>query len=238
MAPNQRSIFSQTPEPKTETSKSSSAGQTPGPSAPTPPGFTFLRVVIIATLSVGVLMVIGFITEWWTGTLNPDDVRSFIPKALFGIVLSGTVWRAMRRSSQQGTDGVKTFGIYIAAALVIVVIGTVTWFGIKQHRRHLVQIACKEHNAAFKRQLESIKQDAHGQLKIGATGSDVSRFFVEHRMSPLLLPESERGGILYSSKCPPPYCGEEALIEVRVKVSPAGTVTDEPTVDFGYSDCP
>lgn len=136
------------------------------------------------------------------------------------------------------TDTVKTFGIYIAAAAAIVVVATLSWFGLKKHRRHLLQIACKEHNAAFNRQLESIKQDAQVELKIGATNGDVSRFFAEHRMSLLLLPESERGGILYSTKCPPPYCGEEALIEVRVKMGPAGTVTDEPTVDFGYSDCP
>jgi hypothetical protein len=135
---------------------------------------------------------------------------------------------------------VKTFGIYIAAVAAIVVIATLSWFGLKQHRRRLYRIACREHNAAFQRQLESIEKDAHEQLKVGTTKGDVSRFFAEHGM-PLVSTrgsEPEVSGILHTTACAPPHCGEGVLIRVQAKADSAGTITTEPTVDDLYDDCP
>ena len=74
----------------------------------------------------------------------------------------------------------KTFGIYLVAAAAIIAIVTLSWFGLKQRRRDLYRHACREHNAAFQRQIESIKKDAHEQLKVGTKKADASRFFAEH----------------------------------------------------------
>jgi hypothetical protein len=118
---------------------------------------------------------------------------------------------------------VKKFRRYVAAAAAIVVIAGVSWFGLKQHRRHQYQIPCKEHDAAFARQLESIKQQAHEQLKVGTKKADVSRFFAEHGLPLGSTPgsESEAVGMLQTAACAREHCGDGVIIEVRVKVDPA-----------------
>jgi hypothetical protein len=50
----------------------------------TPPGFTFLRIVIVATSCIGGVIVVSFLVEWFIGSLNADDLWRFIPKAVFG----------------------------------------------------------------------------------------------------------------------------------------------------------
>lgn len=39
---------------------------------------------------------------------------------------------------------------------------------------------CRLHEAAFQRQFEQLKQDAHQQLKVGTTKEEVFRFFSAH----------------------------------------------------------
>jgi hypothetical protein len=67
-----------------------------GLSTPRSPGITFLRIVTIATLSVGAIMVVTFVMEASMGTLNSDDVRRFVPKAVFAVALAGYVFHKTR----------------------------------------------------------------------------------------------------------------------------------------------
>jgi hypothetical protein len=62
------------------------------------PGITFLRVVTIATLCVGAIMIVTFAIEASTGTLNTDDVRRFVPKAAFALALAGYVFHKTGKS--------------------------------------------------------------------------------------------------------------------------------------------
>ena len=134
----------------------------------------------------------------------------------------------------------KTLGRYIAAAAAIIAIATLGWFGLKQRRRDLYRHACREHNAAFQRQLEAIKKDAHEQLKVGTKKADVSRFFAEHGVpiGQAVLSAPEATGILQTTACAPPHCGERVSIRVRAKVESTGTITAEPIVDYMYDECP
>jgi hypothetical protein len=62
------------------------------------PGIKFLRIVMIATLCVGALMIVTFVIEACKGTLNPDDVRRFVPKAAFAVVLAGYIFHKTRNN--------------------------------------------------------------------------------------------------------------------------------------------
>jgi hypothetical protein len=98
--------------------------------------------------------------------------------------------------------------------------------------------SCQQRDAAFERKIESIKQDASEQLKIGTKKADVSKFFVKHNM-PFAITGSEAIGTLYTTGgCAPRGCGtDRALIGVRVKVDADGTVTGNPYVGGMYVDC-
>jgi hypothetical protein len=133
-------------------------------------------------------------------------------------------------SSQQDTCIVKRSRRSIIIAVAILVIAGVGWFGLRQ-------IDCRRRNAAFARQVESIKQDAHERLKIGTKKDDVSRFFAEHGI-PFTVVESQAFGTLQTSGCAPFGCGaDSALIGVRFKVDQTGTVAGESTVVGLYTDC-
>ena len=122
----------------------------------------------------------------------------------------------------------------IITAAAIVVIASVSWFGLKQYRS---QRACKERGAEFARRVKSIERDAHERLKIGTNRDDVSRFFSEHDI-PFTIVDSEAIGTLQTSGCAPFGCGtDSALIGVRVKLDRTGTVTGQPTVVDLYTDC-
>jgi len=56
----------------------------------------------------------------------------------------------------------------------------VSWLGLRYFRS---QIDCKKLDAAFARQVENIKEDAHKRLKIGTKKADVARFFAELSIS-------------------------------------------------------
>jgi hypothetical protein len=98
-------------------------------------------------------------------------------------------------------------------------------------------MACKERDAALTRRIESIKRDAHEQLRVGAKKTDISQFFTEHDMA-FYIEESEAFGTLHTNGCAPPHCGDGVLIGVRVKLDLADSVTEEPTVETLYVDCP
>ena len=123
----------------------------------------------------------------------------------------------------------------LVVIIAVVVIGSVGWFGLNQYRRHM---DCKQRNAAFERRIESIKQDAHEQLKIGTKQLDVTRFFTGHGI-PFGITNSEAIGTLQTTGgCAPLGCGTDAaLIGVRVKLDEEGTVTGEPTVVYLYTNC-
>jgi hypothetical protein len=122
--------------------------------------------------------------------------------------------------------------VTVAAAIIFVGVG---WFGLRQYRRH---IDCQQRNAAFERRIETIKQDAHEQLKIGTRKADVNRFFIGHGI-PFDITRSEAIGTLNTTGgCAPLGCGtDRALIGVRVKIDADGTVTGEPVVIGMYVDC-
>src|SRR5882762_8732980 len=166
-------------------------------------------------------------------------------------------------SSQQDTDVIKTLRRSIPISAAIVVIVGVSWLGLRYFRS---QIDCKKLSAAFARQVENIKEDAHERLKIGTKKADVARFFAEHSIPftisemvngmlcstkkadvarffaehsiPFTISESEAKGTLWTSGCAPFGCSSDsALIGVSVKLDPAGAVTEEPTVIGMYTDC-
>jgi hypothetical protein len=41
-------------------------------------------------------MIVTFVVEGWMGTLNPDDVRRFVPKAAFAVALAGYIFHKTR----------------------------------------------------------------------------------------------------------------------------------------------
>lgn len=120
------------------------------------------------------------------------------------------------------------WSISIVAAIIVVGSG---WFGVKHYR-------CKQRNEAFARRIESIKQDAREQLKIGTKKADVARFFYAHGI-PFELAGSEAiGTLITTGGCAPLGCGtDRALIDVRMRIDTDGTTTDEPVVMAMYVDC-
>jgi len=118
----------------------------------------------------------------------------------------------------------------VAIAAAIVAIAGVSWFGLRQYN-------CQQRHAAFGRQVEIIKHDAHAQLKLGTKKADVARFFTEHNI-PFAISESLASGFIETSGCAPFGCGSDAaLINVRVKLDEAGAVTEEPAVVGIYTNC-
>lgn len=132
-----------------------------------------------------------------------------------------------------------TLSLGIIALGVALLVGA-GWLGLRQYQKHRkhVDVDCVQRDAAFERQIASIKQDAHEQLKIGTTKASVSEFFKKHGMS-FTMAESEASGISYSTGgCAPLGCGTDRVaIRVVVKVDEDGTVTAEPAVDYMYVDC-
>ena len=118
----------------------------------------------------------------------------------------------------------------VGIVAVLVAILGVCWFGLRQHN-------CHQRNAAFGRQIETIKQDARAQIKLGTTKSDVARFFTEHNI-PFSISESLASGFIQTSGCAPFGCGSDAaVINVRVRLNEAGAVTEEPKVVGIYTNC-
>jgi hypothetical protein len=133
-----------------------------------------------------------------------------------------------------------SWNIYVAAAALVFAGSGCA--GVKLHGR--------QRNADFARRIESIKQDAHEQLKIGRKKDDVARFYTEHKIPfevvswPFKDGESEVTGTeaigtLYTNGgCPPFGCGSDrALIGVRVRVDADGAVIGKPDVVSMYTDC-
>lgn len=119
----------------------------------------------------------------------------------------------------------------------VVLIG-LAWFGVKSYR-------CHQRNAAFAREIETIKHDAQAQLRVGTQKADVAHFYSEHKIpfEVVTWPWKDGGfeaiGTLYTvGGCAPLGCGtDQALIGVRVKVDASGTTTGAPEVVDLYTDC-
>lgn len=85
--------------------------------------------------------------------------------------------------------------------------------------------------------MEIIKRDAHAQIKLGTTKSDVARFYKEHNI-PFIISESVASGSVETSGCAPFGWGSDvALIVVNVKLDETGAATEEPTVGAIYTNC-
>jgi cytochrome c-type biogenesis protein CcmE len=118
----------------------------------------------------------------------------------------------------------------LAIVIVIVAIVGVSWFGLRQYN-------CQQRHAAFGRQVEIIKRDAHAQIKLGTTKSDVARFYKEHNI-PFTISESVASGSVETFGCAPFGCGSDvALIVVNVKLDETGAATEQPTVGAIYTSC-
>jgi hypothetical protein len=118
----------------------------------------------------------------------------------------------------------------LALVGAIIVIAGVAWYGIERYR-------CNRRRAAFARQVESLRQGTHEQLKVGTTKADVARFFTEHSI-PLRIEGVYASGSIQTSGCAPFGCGtDSASISVHVRLDRTGSVTEEPTVSAFYTDC-
>lgn len=113
-----------------------------------------------------------------------------------------------------------------------------------------MKLHCRQRNADIAQRIESIKQDAQDQLKIGTKKADLARFYAQHKIPfevvswPFKDGESEVTGTeaigtLYTNGgCPPFGCGSDrTLIGVRVRVGADGTVIGKPEVVSMYTDC-
>src|SRR6266850_1819153 len=124
----------------------------------------------------------------------------------------------------------------VVIVVVLVAIAGGCWFGLRQYN-------CQQGNAAFGRQIETIKQDARAQIKLGAKKSDVARFFTEHSIPFSIVGSEVFGtpeaiGTLSTSGCAPFGCGSDvAIISVHVKLNEAGAVIEEPKVVGIYTNC-
>ncbi len=123
----------------------------------------------------------------------------------------------------------------LAIFAVLVAIVSVSWFGLRQYN-------CQQRNAAFGRQIETIRQDAHAQIRPGTKKSDVAQFFARHNISfsisQFTSTESLASGFIETSGCAPFGCGSDvAVINVRVKLDETGAATEEPAVVGLYTNC-
>jgi hypothetical protein len=110
------------------------------------------------------------------------------------------------------------------------------FFFFKQHRV-AVAVVIAGIGLFGLREVESLKRDAAGELKIGTNKNDVARFFAEHKI-PFAILESEAYGSLRASGCSPLGCGTDAaFIGVRVQLDGVGTVTEGAKVFGMYQDC-
>jgi len=123
----------------------------------------------------------------------------------------------------------------LAIFAVLVAIVSVSWFGLRQYN-------CQQRNAAFGRQIETIRQDAHAQIRPGTKKSDVAQFFARHNISfsisQFTSTESLASGFIETSGCAPFGCGTDfAIVSVHVRFDAAGAVTETPEVFGMYQDC-
>ncbi len=115
----------------------------------------------------------------------------------------------------------------IAAAALSVGIG---WFGVKHFE-------CKKRGMAFSGRINSLKQDAQNQLKIGTKNADVLRFFTEHGLQVSIV-ESQAFGSIQTDGCAPFGCGTDAaVISLRIKLDEKGNVNEEPRIVGMYTNC-
>ena len=107
---------------------------------------------------------------------------------------------------------------------------SLAWVGVSH-------IRCREQNAALHERVERLRNDAHDQLRIGATKAQVVRFFEEHQMHVTFGYGNASGGY-QTTGCAPFGCGADtAMIGVSVAVDAQGTVVGEPSVSGLYTDC-
>ena len=123
----------------------------------------------------------------------------------------------------------------LAIFAVLIGIVSISWLGLRQYN-------CRQHNAAFGRQIETIRQDAHAQIRPGTKKSDVVQFFARHNMSfsisQFTTSESFASGFIQTSGCAPLGCGSDvAVINVRVKIDEVGAATEEASVLGIYTNC-
>jgi hypothetical protein len=118
----------------------------------------------------------------------------------------------------------------VAIVVVVVAIVGVCWFGLRECN-------CQRRNAAFGRHIETIKQDARAQIKLGTRKSDDARFFTEHNIA-FNIADSLASGFIEASGCAPFGCGSDAaVINVRVTLDDTGAATKEPQVVGIYTNC-
>jgi hypothetical protein len=72
----------------------------PGDADKKPVGIKVLRILIIGLGCIFALNVVTFGVEAWRGTLEVDDLRRFVPKALFALALAGYVLQKMRTKTR------------------------------------------------------------------------------------------------------------------------------------------
>jgi len=123
---------------------------------------------------------------------------------------------------------------YIIILAVLLVVASAIWFGLREYREHVL---CATRNAAFREQVEKLKNDAHDQLRIGTSKAQVVRFFEQHQMR-VTFGHGEASGDFQALGCAPFGCGADtAIVGVSVAVDSQGTVSGDPQVSGIFTDC-
>jgi hypothetical protein len=115
----------------------------------------------------------------------------------------------------------------VLLAMVWVLVGWV------QERRQ-----CKLRDVAYRERISRIQGVADGMLKVGASREDVLHFFSQIGMKPAFDElRREASSSLYLRACSPGwYCGDSALVGVRVKFDVNGRVESH-EVGGIYTNC-
>jgi hypothetical protein len=192
------------------------------------------------------LLSFGFYEKYWTIPIEKIGVRwplrwqdIFFVVAAWSILLMlfYVSYRLVKYAfrSERDAGGVtrlkwRTIAIVATVALLI----GMGFFELKAHKR---RTECRQRNAAFGEQIESIKQDARARLKRGTKRDEVRKFFADHNI-PFHSTKSDVSGEIYTSGCAPTGCGSDAaLIGIRVELDADGSVRDEPIVVGLYTNC-
>jgi hypothetical protein len=113
----------------------------------------------------------------------------------------------------------------------VVLIAAAIWFAVREYR-------CTVRGSIFAQQVETIKQDAAKELRIGTDKTGVAKFFTSHGMSFSTWGPEAYGGLHTLGCAPPIACGTDiAFITVRVKLDANGAVAEAPNVTGMYKDC-
>jgi hypothetical protein len=101
---------------------------------------------------------------------------------------------------------------------------------------------CKQRTEAYQARVEQLTKDAREQLKIGTKQEVVKQFFEAHGLPFDILRHGDHKEatvtVYLKGGCAPRGCGsEDALIGLRVELSPDGSLVTEPVIGAQFTNC-